>query len=207
MPGGNTRTVLHSSPFPLTFVSGSGAILTSLDGHKYTDFLGEYTAGIYGHDNNRIRAAVTEALGNGVNLGGNNIYEKQLAKVVCERFQPTMELVRFTNSGTEANMCGIAAAIAFNRRKKILVFSSGYHGSTTGFSAAAVSMNLPHDWVLAPYNDVARTREIIEGLPPNSLSAILVEAMLWKWRRNTWIDEVLTVSSRGCERARSSSDL
>ena len=178
MPGGNTRTVLHSSPFPLTFKSGSGAILTSLDGHTYTDFLGEYTAGIYGHDNNRIRAAVTEALSNGVNLGGNNVYEKQLAKVVCERFKPTMELVRFTNSGTEANMCAVAAAIAFNGRKKVLVFSNAYHGSTIGFSAVAVSMNIPHDWVVAPYNDIARTRQLIEELAPNTLAAILVEAML-----------------------------
>ena len=178
MPGGNTRTVLHSSPFPLTFKSGSGATLTSLDGHTYTDFLGEYTAGIYGHDNSHIRAAVMEALSNGVNLGGNNVYEKQLAKIVCERFSPTMELVRFTNSGTEANMCAVAAATAFTSRTKILVFSNAYHGSTIGFAAGAASMNLPHDWIIAPYNDVGKTRQLLSELAPASLAAILVEPML-----------------------------
>ena len=49
MPGGNTRTVLHYDPFPLTMVKGEGAYLTSLDGGRYTDFLNEYSAGLYGH--------------------------------------------------------------------------------------------------------------------------------------------------------------
>ena len=49
MPGGNTRTVIHVEPFPLTIVRGEGARLTDADGHVYVDFLGEYTAGLYGH--------------------------------------------------------------------------------------------------------------------------------------------------------------
>ncbi|MEM7173468.1 MAG: hypothetical protein AAF530_25110, partial [Pseudomonadota bacterium] len=51
LPGGNTRTVLHYTPFPVTIVGGQGAVLTDLDGHLYTDFLGEFTAGLYGHSN------------------------------------------------------------------------------------------------------------------------------------------------------------
>ncbi|MBT4355704.1 MAG: aspartate aminotransferase family protein, partial [Rhodospirillaceae bacterium] len=50
MPGGNTRTVLHYAPYPLTFSKGEGAHLYDADGHKLVDFLGEYTAGIYGHN-------------------------------------------------------------------------------------------------------------------------------------------------------------
>lgn len=182
-PGGNTRTVLHANPFPITFASGNGCTLTSLDGHTYTDFLGEYTAGIYGHNNATIRAAIDEALGRGWSLGGNNVYEKELARLVCERFTPTMELVRFTNSGTEANMMAVATAIAWTGRKKILVFGRGYHGATLSFhsppkGSAAKNVNLPHEWVVATYNDIARTEEILSGLPPRSLAAILVEPML-----------------------------
>lgn len=181
LPGGNTRTVLHSTPFPLTFASGASCTLTTLDRDTYTDFLGEYTAGIYGHNHPTIYAAVHNALGKGWNFGGNNVYEKQLAKLVCERFAPTMEMVRFTNSGTEANMMALGAAMAFTERKQILVFTGAYHGSTISFPAHAMagpSMNLPHEFVVAPYNDLAKTRAILFGLEPASLAAILVEPML-----------------------------
>ena len=182
-PGGNTRTVLHANPFPITFASGSGCTLTSLDGHTYTDFLGEYTAGIYGHNNATIRAAIDEALTRGWSLGGNNNYEKELAKLVCERFTPTMQLVRFTNSGTEANMMAIATAVAWTGRRKILVFRGGYHGATISFrnppkGSLTKSVNLPQEWVIGTYNDIAQTEAVLSALPPESLAAILVEPML-----------------------------
>ena len=182
-PGGNTRTVLHANPFPITFASGNGCTLTSLDRHTYIDFLGEYTAGIYGHNNATIRAAIDEALTTGWSLGGNNMYEKELAKLVCERFTPTMELVRFTNSGTEANMMAVATAIAWTGRKKILVFRGGYHGATLSFrdppkGSQVKSVNLPHEWVIGTYNDIAQTEEVLSALPSNSLAVILVEPML-----------------------------
>jgi glutamate-1-semialdehyde 2,1-aminomutase len=55
LPGGNTRTVLHTTPFPFTVASAQGCTLKTVDGLEYTDFLGEYTAGIYGHNNPIIR--------------------------------------------------------------------------------------------------------------------------------------------------------
>jgi glutamate-1-semialdehyde 2,1-aminomutase len=63
-------------------VKGEGCELISLDGEKYVDFLGEYTAGIYGHSNPAIAAAVSEAMKNGWNYGGPNTYERELAKKV-----------------------------------------------------------------------------------------------------------------------------
>lgn len=183
LPGGNTRTVLHALPFPLTFASGSGCTLTSVDGHTYTDFLGEYTAGIYGHNNPTIRAAVDGALDHGWSFGGNNMHEKELARLVCERFSPTMELVRFTNSGTEANMMAVATAIAWTGRKKILVFDKGYHGATLSFRAvpegkATKTINLPHEWVIGEYNNIVATEKALSNLPAGSLAAIIVEPML-----------------------------
>jgi hypothetical protein len=79
MPGGNTRTVLHYGPFPLTMARGAGSRLWDLDGHEYIDFLNEFTAGIYGHSNPVIRAAIDAALDRGINLGAQNLAEAKLA--------------------------------------------------------------------------------------------------------------------------------
>src|SRR3954471_8989752 len=75
MPGGNTRTVIHVPPFPLTIVRGEGALLTDADGHEYVDFLGEYTAGLYGHSHPVILDAIREALADGMAFGAPNRYE------------------------------------------------------------------------------------------------------------------------------------
>ncbi|KIY01943.1 uncharacterized protein Z520_02081 [Fonsecaea multimorphosa CBS 102226] len=179
LPGGNTRTVLHTNPFPLTIDHGKECYLTTVDGHTYVDFLGEYTAGIYGHNHPVIRQAVESALHGGWNYGGHNKLEPELAKIICERF-PAMELVRFVNSGTEANMMALATALAFTGKKKILLFHKGYHGSTiSGIKLSdKTSINLPHDFVLATYNDVQGTESLVNSLPKDSLAAILLEPML-----------------------------
>ncbi|KAE8448860.1 hypothetical protein EG329_008862 [Mollisiaceae sp. DMI_Dod_QoI] len=179
-PGGNTRTVLHNSPFPLTFVEGKGCELTSLDGKKYVDFLGEFTAGIYGHSNEKIAAAVSEGMKKGWNYGGPNMYERQLARKVTERFSPSgIELIRFTNSGTEANTMAIAASLVVTGREKVLAFKNGYHGGTLSFPSPLkdVNVNLPHDFIFAPYNDIHGTQKVISSLPKDSLAAIIVECV------------------------------
>ena len=179
LPGGNTRTVLYTTPFPLTFVSGKGSTLTTADGHELVDFLGEYTAGIYGHSNPVIRKAIEETLDQGWNLGGHNESERELGRILCNRFL-TIERVRFVNSGTEANMMAIATAVTFTGRSKVLIFYKGYHGGTIcgGVPGTDPPINLPHDFVRAPYNDIEGTQKIVEDLPCQSLAAILVEPML-----------------------------
>ncbi|ETI20665.1 hypothetical protein G647_07007 [Cladophialophora carrionii CBS 160.54] len=179
LPGGNTRTVLHTTPFPLTISSGQDTHLTTVDEQTYTDFLGEYTAAIYGHNHSAIKSALESAIRNGWNYGGHNELEPQLAEIVCERF-PSIDLVRFVNSGTEANMVALATALAFTGRKKVLVFNKGYHGSTISGRAPSgkPSINLPHDFVVGTYNDVAGTEALVQSLPKDSLAAILVEPML-----------------------------
>lgn len=103
MPGGNTRTVLHTSPFPFTIDSAQKCYLNTIDGIEFVDFLGEYTAGLYGHNHPVIRQAIEKALDGGWNYGGHSKVEQQLAKRMCDRF-PAIEMVRFVNSGTEANV-------------------------------------------------------------------------------------------------------
>jgi glutamate-1-semialdehyde 2,1-aminomutase len=176
MPGGNTRTVLYNDPFPLTIARGDGCRLWDLDGHEYVDMLGEFTAGIFGHTNETIRSAVISALDRGIDLSGHTVAEAELARLICDRF-PSIELIRFTNSGTEANLMALAAATAFTGRRQILVFQGGYHGGVLNFARGRSAINVPHDFIVSTYNDVAETERLIET-HGDALAAILVEPML-----------------------------
>ena len=175
MPGGNTRTVLHYAPYPLAFAKGEGAHLIDADGHRLTDFLGEYTAGLYGHDNPVIQNAIETAVRDGIVLGGPNLMEARLARAVVDRF-PALELVRFTNSGTEANLMAIGAARAFTGRSKIMGMQGGYHGGVLYFAAPS-PVNAPFDVTLVPYNDADAARDAILKLG-SELACVIVEPMM-----------------------------
>ncbi len=175
MPGGNTRTVLFTVPFPLRVEKGEGATITDVDGHSYLDLLGEYSAGIYGHSHPRIIAAAKAALDNGLNFGAHHEGEVKLAEVVTKRFN--MDLVRFTNSGTEANMMALAAARCFTGRSKIMPMEGGYHGGTLYFSHGASPVNAPFDCVMGHFNDVEATRKLIAA-NADELAAVILEPML-----------------------------
>jgi glutamate-1-semialdehyde 2,1-aminomutase len=175
MPGANSRSVLFYAPFPLTIARGEGATLWDADGHRYADFIAEYTAGVYGHSAPEIRDAVIEAMKSGINLTGHNLLEGRLARTICERF-PQVEQLRFTNSGTEANLMALTAALHFTGRRKIVVFSGGYHGGVLGFGAKPSPTTVPFDFLVLPYNDVQAAREQIDRHGPE-IAAILVEPM------------------------------
>lgn len=173
MPGGNTRTVLYHPPFPVRVDTAEGARLTDVDGNQYIDFLGEYSAGIYGHSHPRIKQAMSEALETGLNIGAHHHREVAFAETVSKRFN--LDLVRFCNSGTEANMMALAAARCFTKRKKIMAFHGGYHGGTLYFTHGASPVNAPYDVVIAPFNDWEGARQIIEKEP--DLAAVIIEPM------------------------------
>ncbi|KAI9740025.1 MAG: hypothetical protein M1818_004776 [Claussenomyces sp. TS43310] len=176
-PGNNTRTLLHSLPYPIVWSSGASCYLKSVNGGSYLDFCGEYTSGICGHDHPLITASIIGTCRNGFNFGGINTQEKKLAQIVCDRFM--LDAVRFTNTGTEANMMALALATNYTRRRKVLVFSNGYHGSTINFPVPAPpkSVNLPHGFVIAPFNDISGTERVLSLVACRSLAAILVEAV------------------------------
>jgi glutamate-1-semialdehyde 2,1-aminomutase len=175
MPGGNTRASIHVDPFPLTMARGEGARLWDLDGHEYADFLSEFTAGIYGHSHAVIRGAIEAALEGGVNFGAQNEAEARFAAALCARF-PSIELVRFTNSGTEANLMAVAAARAITQRPKILVFAGGYHGGVFYFRGHGSPINAPFDYLVGRYNDLVAVEDLV-GPHRAELAAILVEPM------------------------------
>jgi glutamate-1-semialdehyde 2,1-aminomutase len=175
LPGGNTRSAIFVDPFPLTIARGQGAHLWDLDGHEYADFLSEFTAGIFGHSHPAIRRAIETALDDGINLGAQNTVEAEFAAAIRARI-PSIELVRFTNSGTEANLMAVGAARAITGRSKVLVFHGGYHGGVFYFRGRS-RINAPFDFVLADYNDTAGTRALVAA-HRGDLAAILVEPML-----------------------------
>ncbi|MDX8517515.1 aspartate aminotransferase family protein [Mesorhizobium dulcispinae] len=175
-PGGTTRTVLFYPPFPLTMVRGEGARLWDADGHEYIDFLAEYTAAAYGHSHPKIRAAINKALDGGIDLGGHNRFEARLAAALCSRF-PSIDLVRFTNSGTEANLMAVSAACAITGRTKVLVFDGAYHGGVFLFANGGSPINAPFGFVVANYNDLNQTIDLVEQ-QANDLAAVLIEPMM-----------------------------
>jgi glutamate-1-semialdehyde 2,1-aminomutase len=176
MPGGNTRSVLYHQPFPLRIERGWDAVLQDVDGHEYVDLLGEYSAGLYGHSHPVVIKAMTDALGEGISRGAHTRYEIDLAEAVCERFA-SIERVRFTNSGTEANLMALTAARAFTGRDRVLGFRGGYHGGLLTFKGGSSRVNAPYDVLLADYNDAAAARSLIYDHAKN-LACVLVEPML-----------------------------
>ena len=176
MPGGNTRTVLFFTPFPLTWAGGKGNRLTDIDGHEYLDLLGEYTAGLYGHSDPVIQAAFKKAIDDGTVLGGPNQYEARLAAAIRARFS-SVELIRFTNSGTEANLFALSAVRAQRpARPRVMAFDHGYHGGVFYFSKHGSALNMPIPWVIGEYNDVEGTRGLLRQ-HAEELAAVIVEPM------------------------------
>lgn len=176
LPGGNTRSVLFHGPFPLSMARGEGCRVWDADGHAYIDALGEFTAGLYGHSHPVILAALQEALAGGINLSSHTAREARLAQEIRRRF-PSMELLRFANSGTEANLLALAAAKAHTGRSKVVVFDGAYHGGVLTFAGGGSPMNVPHAFALARYNDVDSVRALVAEHGPD-IAAILVEPML-----------------------------
>ena len=175
MPGGNTRSVLFHGPFPIAVARGEGATIWDADGHRYVNLVGEYTAGMFGHSHPAIRAAINRALDTGLNLSAHNLFEAKFARAVVDRF-PALESVRFTNSGTEANLMAVATAVAATKRRTVLVFQAGYHGGLMTFAGGGSPVNVPHHFVLATYNDIEGTVALAREHAAD-LAAILLEPM------------------------------
>lgn len=177
LPGGNTRSVLDFAPFPFRVVSAAGGELVDVDGHRYVDLCGNYTAGLLGHSPTAVRDAVVAALDRGWALGAVHEAEVDLAELVCDRF-PTIEQVRFTNSGTEANLMAIGTALHHTGRRGVGVFDRAYHGGVLGFGSDVAGphhpLNVPHPFHVAPFDDVDGLDDLFAD---DDLGCVLVEAV------------------------------
>ena len=175
MPGGNTRTTLHYGPFPLYIRTAKGSQVTDVDGHTYVDFINEHTAGVFGHSEPVIQAALKQAIDDGLTLGAPNIYEHELAAAIIARF-PSMARLRFCNSGTEANLIALATARAVTGKPAVLIFDGAYHGSLLYFSHGGSPLNMPFPFIESSYNDAETACRDIEKNAA-SLAAVILEPM------------------------------
>ncbi|KAK3314318.1 pyridoxal phosphate-dependent transferase [Apodospora peruviana] len=179
LPGGNTRTLLHTSPFPLCMKQGKGAYVWDEDGHKYLDLTGELSAGLYGHSHPVIRSTILSTFDNvGVSLGATTAQEQRYAALLCDRFK--LDRVRMTNTGTEANLHALAAARHYTGCRQVVVFAGGYHGAVLSFPSRREPLpNLvdkPDFIVLDSYNDSELAAVQIEDRS-GKIAAVLVEGM------------------------------
>lgn len=175
LPGGNTRNNLHFAPYPPTIAQARSGRLEDVDGHVYIDFLNDYTSGFCGHVNSIVREAAETQLRNGLSYGARSGAEVAFAECVKDAF-PSMELVRFVNSGTEANLYAVLTAMNLTGRRKIVVFEGGYHGGPMNFGHSGPDINLPLEFVILPYNDVDALDAAMDRHGPK-VAVIIAELM------------------------------
>jgi glutamate-1-semialdehyde 2,1-aminomutase len=195
MPGGNTRTTVYMAPHPIYADRGKGCRVIDADGNVYLDCINNFTAAIHGYNHPAIMAAAAAQLERGTAFGLPTESEIELAELICAR-APSIEHIRFTNSGTEAVMTALKAARAYTGRPKIAKCEGAYHGS---YDYAEVSLDPgPDNWgtetpasipyargtpssvindvIVLPFNDVEATTRIVEA-HAQELAALLVDPM------------------------------
>ncbi|XP_010929589.1 glutamate-1-semialdehyde 2,1-aminomutase, chloroplastic [Elaeis guineensis] len=176
MPGGvnsPVRAFKSVGGQPIVFDSVKGSHMWDVDGNEYIDYVGSWGPAIIGHADDKVNAALIETLNKGTSFGAPCVLENELAKMVISGV-PSIEMVRFVNSGTEACMGALRLARAFTSREKIIKFEGCYHGHADPFLVKAGSgvatLGLPDSpgvpkgatcyTLTSPYNDI----EAIEHL-------------------------------------------
>jgi glutamate-1-semialdehyde 2,1-aminomutase len=192
LPGGNTRTQVHVDPFPMYAERGSGARLALIDGVEVDDFLLNYSASALGHCHQAVSAAIHAGIDAGGPFGLPVPAEVLLAERLRERFTG-VELVRFTNSGSEATLQAVRAARAFCGRPRIAKAEGGYHGShdlvdvgITRFGEApgeaigetrGMAPEVVAGVSVFPYNDLDGALAVLEP-QAEQLAGVLIEVFL-----------------------------
>lgn len=172
---------------PFFVASAAGARLTDVDGREYLDYVCSWGPLILGHAHPAVRAAVEQAITRGWSYGAPSPDEVVLAELVRERM-PSLEMIRFVNSGTEATMAAVRVARAATRRDRILKFDGGYHGHADGFLVRAGSgvatLGLPDSpgvpeataalTLSVPFNDLEGVEDVFRRRG-GEIAAIIVE--------------------------------
>ncbi len=166
LPGGNTRTTVFMKPYPIYAARGEGCRVFDLDGNAFIDCINNFTSLIHGHAHPALIKAATDQLALGSAFGLPTQSEVELAELLAARL-PSVDQLRFTNSGTEAVMMALKAARAFTGRPKIAKCEGAYHGS---YDYAEVSLDpTPEQWGRNAPVSVAYAK----GTPDNVLADVV----------------------------------
>jgi len=182
MPGGETRSICFHKPYPLTIKKAHGAYLHDVDGNRYIDFLNNYTAMIHGHAHEYITEKAQAALLKGTAYAATIPEQIEFAELLCNRL-PSVENVRFCNSGTEATMFAIRAARTFTKKTSIIKMDGAYHGThdlaawKSRHNTAVFTRSISQDIYVAPFNDSEAIEEILSQ-NADDIAAILVEPVM-----------------------------
>lgn len=179
MPAGDTRAAGYHSPYPLTFAEAHGVTLTDLDGNDYIDLTNNFTSLLHGHAYPPIVEAVSKVIGAGTAWPARNNSQVELAELICDRV-PSVDLVRFCNSGSEANMLALHVARTHTGRYKVLMAKFGYHGSHEAFEAGFFGNEGDHAWphtIVAPWGDAAAFEAILEA-QGDEIAAVFLEGAM-----------------------------
>jgi glutamate-1-semialdehyde 2,1-aminomutase len=163
LPGGETRTLTFYEPYPVVIARGEGATLVDVDGNRYVDVLNNYTSLVHGHAFPPVVAAIAEAARDGVAFPAPHPRQLRWAELLTGRY-PAAELVRFTNSGTEAVILAARIARRVTGRSRLLLFEGAYHGTGPEFAGEG------GDVLRVPYGEVPELDE--------SVAAVFVEPFL-----------------------------
>ncbi len=172
---------------PVVVERGEGAYLYDVDGNRYIDYVCSWGPLILGHAHPAVVEAVRKAAEKGTSYGAPTEAEAELAQVIVEAV-PSIELIRFVNSGTEATMSALRLARAFSGRDKVVKFEGGYHGHADELlvqagsgvatfalpDSAGVPASYAQETLVARYNDVASVRALFDRYGQD-IAAVIVE--------------------------------
>jgi glutamate-1-semialdehyde 2,1-aminomutase len=175
MPGGDTRAAGHHPPYQLTLVRGEGPWLTDVDGHRYLDLIGNFTSLVHGNAYPPIIAAARRAMEDGTNWPARNVHAVALAEEIVARV-PSVEQLRFTNSGSEATMVAVEIARVATGRRLVLMARYGYHGSAPHFEVGTHGHEGP-ETLVATYGDAAEFTAILAERG-EEIAAVILEPVM-----------------------------
>ncbi|MFC5558173.1 glutamate-1-semialdehyde 2,1-aminomutase [Ureibacillus thermophilus] len=190
MPGGvnsPVRAFKSVNGNPVFIESGKGAIIRDIDGNEYIDYVLSWGPLILGHSHPEVVKAIQEQAAKGTSFGAPTVLENQLAKIVIERI-PSVEMVRFVSSGTEATMAALRLARGYTGRDIIMKFEGSYHGhgdsllikagsgvATLGLpDSPGVPADVAKNTVTCPYNDLDAVKATFEKIG-EQIAAVIVE--------------------------------
>ncbi|NIO37207.1 aminotransferase class III-fold pyridoxal phosphate-dependent enzyme [Candidatus Bathyarchaeota archaeon] len=185
LPAGVSYGIRFFEPYPFYTARAEGSKVFDVDGNAYVDFWLGHTALILGHSPPTVMKAVKHQLDNGTHYGTAHELEIEVAEQVV-RMVPSAEMVRFTNSGTEANMYAVRLARTFTERSKVAKFEGGWHGGYDALhhgvkypfdvpESAGLSSGALRDTVVLPFNDLESVRERLRS---ENVASITIEPVL-----------------------------